>query len=453
MNEQLHLTTPLAQELYYDYAQKLPIIDFHNHLSVDDLVHNKKFEDITQLWLIGDPYKHRAMRILGIDEKYITGDAPPYEKFVKWCEAFPDLIGNPLWDWSLLELKRVFDTDIIPSAENAQRLWELTNARLCDEDRFSQSYFKLFNVEYAAPCRTITESVSDFDGIACIAPSMRGDGILPLTKKFTEQLGAAADEAINGLEAFKQAVRKRINLFDNAGCRFCDHALDNGFSYASDDGNNEKRFMSVIGGECISAEDETRLNSHILRLLAAEYAAHGWTMQLHIGAMRHTSDKKREALGPAGGYAGIGSCNVEAVAAFLNDLEKDGILPQTILFTLNPSDNARLSILSGSFTESGVRGKVTQGAAWWWCDHLGGIKEVLDTVSEYSLLSEFVGMTTDSRSLLSLSRHEYFRRVLCGWLGEKAQRGEITADKKLLGNLVTKLCYGNIKQILTRRED
>lgn len=453
MNEEMLLTTPLSIELYHDYAEKLPIIDFHNHLDVGDLINNRKFDNIAGLWLLGDPYKHRAMRILGVDEKYITGSASAREKFEKWCEIFPDLIGNPLWDWSLLELKRVFNTDVVPSAQSAAQLWEITNERLESDDCSALGFFNMFNVEYAAPCRTITESVAELEAIPNAAPSMRADGILPLTKDFINRLETASEMKISDLDAFSEAVRKRIASFDKAGCRFCDHALDNGFTYVCDDGKNEKRFLSVINGEVLCRSDEICLNSHVLRILAREYAARKWVMQLHIGAMRHTSAKKRAAFGPTGGYAGIGRCSVDDVVTLLNDLEIKGILPQTILFTLNPSDNAGLSILSGSFTESGVRGKVTQGPAWWWCDHLGGMREVLDAMSEYSLLSAFLGMTTDSRSLLSLSRHEYFRRVLCGWLGEKAHRGEITSDKELLARLVKRICYGNIKEILNRRED
>ena len=453
MNEYLLLTTPLSRELYYDYAEKLPIIDFHNHLNVSDLINDRKFDNIAEIWLLGDPYKHRAMRILGIDEKYITGSASAQEKFKKWCGAFPDLIGNPLWDWSLLELKRVFGTDMIPGEQNAAQLWEITNERLKSDDCSALGFFKMFNVEYAAPCRTITESVSELEAIPAAAPSMRADGILPLAKEFISALEAASEMKITDLNTFSEAVKRRIDSFDKAGCRFCDHALDHGFAYMCDDGKNEKRFRSVINGEVLSRNDEVCLSSHILRILAREYAERKWVMQLHIGAMRRTSAKKRAAFGPTGGYAGIGKCSVDDIVAFLNDLEIKDMLPQTILFTLNPSDNAGLSILSGSFTEQGVRGKVTQGTAWWWCDHLGGMREVLNTVSEYSLLSAFIGMTTDSRSLLSFSRHEYFRRVLCGWLGEKAHRGEITSDKELLGNLVKRICYGNIKEILNRRED
>lgn len=448
MDEGFLLTTALSERLYYDYAKALPIIDFHNHLCVSDLANDVSFKNISEVWVTKDPYKHRAMRILGVEERFITGSATDLEKFYKWCEVFPLLVGNPLWHWSETELKRVFNTDLLPNKENAEKLYSITGERLKSPALSARGFLKLFNVEYAAPCCLITDSVEEFNGIDGVSPSMRGDNILPLTKDFVSLLSEKSGERIKDLSSFSAAVKTRLTDFSRAGCKFCDHALDNGFVYLPDDGKNEKRFSEILSGEALNREDAAYLNSHILRILAAQYSHFGWVMQLHIGAMRHTSSRLRAMLGPAGGYAAIGTCAVDSTVEFLNDLEKAQSLPQTILFTLNPSDNERLAVLSGSFVQDGVSGKVTQGAAWWWCDHLGGIRGVLSAACEYSVLAAFLGMTTDSRSLLSFSRHEYFRRVLCGFLGEKAQRGEITSDVKILGDIVERLCYKNIKNIL-----
>ena len=452
MNENFLLTTPLAQRLYHECAEELPVIDYHNHLSVEDVIANRQFGDIAELWLLSDPYKHRAMRICGVEERLITGGASNFEKFEAWCRIFSGLVGNPLQHWSQMELARVFDIDLFLNAENARRIWDAANEKLKDQSLFARGILERFRVEYAAPCQMITDSPDKFMQLSRLAPSLRGDGILPLTKEFVERLGKSAGVAITSLDSLKAAFSKRMDEFHRAGCRFSDHDLDSGFRYDKDDGGNEKRFEKILRGEVLSEDDSARLCSHVLRMLGGEYALRGWVMQLHIGALRSTSSRLRGIAGPAGGFAGIGRCAVAEVVSFLDDLEQGAGLPRTILFTLNPADNAQLAILSGSFSEDGVAGKVQQGAAWWWCDHLGGIRGVLDSFSEFSVLSVFLGMTTDSRSPLSFVRHEYFRRVFCGWLGEKVQRGDFQSGFEDLRELVHRVCYQNVKDILVKGE-
>ena len=266
---------------------------------------------------------------------------------------------------------------------------------------------------------------------------------------FVEKLAACAGMKISGLQDYVAAIEKRIGLFCAAGCRFADHALDAGFRYIPDDGNNEARFAAVAEGKALTGSDRAALSSRILRDLGRRYGRYSLVMQLHIGAKRSTSTRLRSIAGPAGGYAAIGSgVDVASLTAFLDDVELGGMLPKTVLFTLNPADNAVMSILSGSYSRDGMEAVVTQGPAWWWCDHAQGMREMLEHFSVYSVLSTFIGMTTDSRSLLSFVRHDYFRQILCQWIGEKVEQGCLPNDRNILSDLVKRMCYENAKQYI-----
>lgn len=445
------LTTPLALQLYHDCAAALPVIDYHNHLSVQDLAANRKFQDIAELWLISDPYKHRAMRICGIPERYITGEADNYEKFSAWMSVLPRLIGNPLYDWSVMEMKRVFDIDLIPGVTDAARLWEDTKRKLVLPEYSALALLDRFHVEYAAPCTLLTNDIADYGRFENLAPSLRGDDLTAPAISTIAKLERLTGTVITSLSGYFTAIAQRLDAFAKAGCRFSDHALDNGFLYLPDDGKNEQRFQLLRQGGVLETEDQAKLTSDILRFLAGAYAQRGWTLQLHIGAQRSTSTRLRNLAGPVGGFASIGGgCDVSSMTRMLDDFEQSTHgLPRVILFTLNPADNAVMSVLSGSYSQDGVSGKVQQGPAWWWCDHLYGMREVFENISAFGVLSTFIGMTTDSRSLLSFVRHEYFRRALCGWLGEKAARGELPAEHALLKTLVKDVCYRNAKNIVS----
>ena len=449
MEENFLLSTPLAQRLYHECAEKLPVIDFHNHLNVDVLSQNKNYENIARLWLIGDPYKHRAMRICGIPEERITGSASDYEKFEAWMSVLPGLIGNPLYDWSILEMKRVFAIDLIPGETSTAWLWETANRKLKEPDYTPQELLKRFSVVYASPCVGITDEISGFANTSLLAPSLRADSMMMPGAEQIRALEKTARMKIQSLQDFVTAVSERLDAFHRCGCRFSDHALDDGFRYYADDGRNEERFLQWINGKLSDETEAQKLTSELLRQLASQYAKRNWTMQLHIGAQRYTSSRLRKLAGAAGGFAGIGSgCDVHSLTKMLDDFEKMQYgMPRMILFTLNPADNAVMSVLSGSYSQDGVSAKVQQGPAWWWCDHLEGIREVLEHISAFGVLSTFIGMTTDSRSILSFTRHEYFRRVLCGWLGEKAARGEILAPEAALKKLVADVCYYNAKHV------
>lgn len=450
MDEHFLLTTPLAQRLYHECAKGLPIIDYHNHLNVTELWENQNYDNLARLWLISDPYKHRAMRICGIAENRITGTATDYEKFEAWMSVLPRLIGNPLYDWSVLEMKRIFDIDLVPGVTDTAWLWETANQKLKEPAYSPMNLLTRFSVAYASPCAGITEDISAFSNTSFLAPSLRADTLMTMGPTLIQELEKLTQLQIHTLQDFTQAISLRLDEFDQAGCRFSDHALDDGFRYYEDDGLNGERFLLSMQGKLIDETEKKKLESELLRRVASEYAKRDWTMQLHIGAQRFTSSRLRKLAGSAGGFAGIGNCcDVRSLTSMLDSFEKaQHGMPRIILFTLNPADNAVMSVLSGSYSQDGVSGKVQQGPAWWWCDHLQGMREVFEHISSFGVLSTFVGMTTDSRSILSFVRHEYFRRALCGWIGEKAERGEIIASEAALRKLVEDVCYYNAKQVI-----
>lgn len=443
MKRDFLLKSELAKKLYTEVAAELSIIDYHNHLSVADIASDRKFENITQLWISVDPYKHRAMRILGIPEKYITGDATDFEKFEKWYGCLPKLAGNPLFDWTIMEFDTVFGMEIYPFKKSAKEVWDEANEKV--KELSATKILEKFNIEYSAPCASLVEDLSNFDKSKGICPSLRGDDIVGVNSVFVKKLAQLTHMQVQNLADFESAIEERLSVFVAAGCKYSDHALDDGFDYITDDGRNEERFQMVLRGDELSAEDKLQLSSRILRTLAGFYAKNGFTMQLHIGAKRTTSSRLRQVAGPAGGYAAIGrSVNVKALIDLLDDIEKQEYgLPKTMLFTLNPADNAVMSILSGSYSKDGVEAIVSQGPAWWWCDHYQGMVEMLDHLSVFSVASTFVGMTTDSRSLMSFVRHDYFRRILCNWIGEKVEKDVLPNDEEILSEMIRNMCYYN----------
>ena len=441
------LKSDTAKKLY-SAVEKLPVIDYHNHLSIADICENKRFSDIYDLWIKPDPYKHRAMRMCGVSEKYITGDASDFDKFKAWCEIYPKLVGNPLYVWSQMELDFVFGITDTLCGDNAEDIYKKANKFLLENEVTAESLLNRFGVELACPCVSLCDDVSGFERSEIITPSLRGDDITCPNTEFIHKLEKLT-HGIKNLSDYKKAVSSRLDVIKNVGCIFSDHALDNGFEFLGDDSNNEKRFFDVIDGKTLSVEDSARLSSHILEFLCGEYARKNFTVQLHIGAERYTSSRLRALAGKAGGFAAIGnSLNISSFTKMLDTFEKgEHGLPRLVLFTLNPSDNAMLSVLSGSYSKDGVAGLITQGPAWWWCDHKHGICDALEDISSFGLLSNFIGMTTDSRSFLSFVRHDYFRRILCGWLGEKYDNEELCCTYDDLEELTKDMCYGNAKRI------
>ena len=446
MQNSFLLTNELSAKLYNECAKELPIIDYHNHLVVSDIANNRSFQNIAELWVKSDPYKHRAMRILGTPEKYITGDATDFEKFEVWYNALPRLIGNPLFDWSQMELSTVFDYKLLPFRD-AESVWNVLNEKL--ENMTVSDILGKFNIEYSAPCASLCDDLSFFDKASGLCPSLRGDDLLIPSAELIEMLSVQTKKEIKTATDYFEAINIKLCEFKSAGLYFADHALDNDFEYIPDDGENEAHFAKLLSGK-LCEDSKCSLKSYILKNIMMLYAKHGLSVQLHIGAQRTTSTRLRTLAGPAGGYAAIGNCaDVSSIVSLLDEVEKEKFgLPRIMLFTLNPTDNAVFATLSGSYSKDGCEALVSQGPAWWWCDHYEGIYNMLSTFMTHSVLSTFIGMTTDSRSLLSFVRHDYFRRVLCEWISDMVSKGRLPDDFALLSDTVIKICYKNAKQII-----
>lgn len=423
MNENYLLKTDGAVRLYREYAKELPIIDYHNHLSVKDLAKDRQYEDIYELWLDSDPYKHRLMRIAGVPEEYITGARSPREKFRQFCRIFPYTAGNPVYDWARMELSCIFGIDELPSFENADYLFDSLREMLRSPEFSAQGILSRFGVEYLAPVASLTDDLSNYDGIRC-APSLRADELLSPNEDLKKRLEAATRVKINSDDDYIRAVSVMLESFKSRGCRFADHALDADFF----EGDFEGR-------------------ARMLTRLASEYARYGFTMLLHIGAKRKTSKRLAALAGPAGGYAAVGEgFALSRLCNLLGSAEELGGLPDTVIFPLNLSDAAAVSVLQGSFAQDGVTSKVQLGAAWWWCDNKMGISHTLDCIASFGTVAHFIGMTTDSRSILSFVRHDYFRRILCSWLDNKNREDELGLTPSLEGEIIRKICYENAKQ-------
>lgn len=421
MKENYLLKSENAERLYREFAKDAPIVDYHNHLSVAEVAADRTYEDLVELWLAPDPYKHRLMRICGVEERFITGDAPPFEKFEKFCAVFPLLAGNPVYDWSRMELSRLFGIDELPSAASARHIYDTTREMLRSPEFSARGILGRFPITYQSPVASLTDDLSLFDGKR-VAPSLRGDNLLSPTKELTALIAQKTGRVITDTESYLAAVCVLLDSFAAVGCHFADHALDAGFFENDKDGKQ----------------------TDVLIRLASEYAKRGFTLLLHMDAKRKTSDRLAKLAGPVGGYAAVGGgFPIASVCDLLGAMERGGGLPDTILFPLNMSDQAPLAVMQGSFSEDRVASKVQLGPAWWWCDHALGIRNTLSVIASFGVLSQFIGMTTDSRSLLSFVRHDYFRRLLCSWLDEQNKEQEWALPWDVQGEIIQKICYKN----------
>ena len=428
MKDSFLLKSDTATRLYKEVIRDLPIIDYHNHLSVSDIVQDNRYSSLTEVWLTADPYKHRLMRIMGVDEHYITGDATPYEKLYKYFEIFPYLAGNPVFDWSRMELSRIFGIDELPSRDNAKYIYDKCNEMLASPEFSSRAILSRFGIEYQSPVAGILGDLSLYGG--GVAPSLRADDLLAPTDKLKSEISAASGKAISDTDSYIKAVAVILDKFNGKGCKFADHSLDSDF---------------FSGDPC----DEKYV---IFTKLMNEYAKRKWTLLLHVGAKRSTSPRLKEIAGPAGGYAAVGgSFNIPRLIDQLADAESSGGIPDTVIFPLNMSDHSAAAVLQGSFSECGVVSKVQLGPAWWWCDHTLGIRNTLSAISSFGAISGFIGMTTDSRSILSFVRHDYFRRIFADWLAERNDTGDLDLPFDILSSIARRVCYENAKLKLERK--
>ena len=455
MDEQFLLSTPTAKKLYHDFAETMPILDYHCHINPEEIAKDRQFENITQVWLGGDHYKWRQMRSNGVDEKYITGDAPDREKFQKWAETLEKAIGNPLYHWSHLELKRYFGYDGCLNGETAEEVWNLCNEKLKTPEMSVRNLIRQSGVTLLCTTDDPADSLEWHKVIAeddsfevQVLPAWRPDKAMNIEKPdyadYLKKLGTAAEIEIHTFADQKAALKKRMAFFDSMGCRASDHALEYVMYAPASDEEVETIFAKRLGGEMLTKAEELKFKTAFMLFVGKEYARLGWAMQLHYGCKRDNDVKRFRKLGPDTGFDCIDTYTPSAqLADLLNALNVTDELPKTILYSLNPNDNAAIGTIIGCFQDAGVVGKIQQGSAWWFNDHKQGMIDQMTSLANLGLLSNFVGMLTDSRSFLSYTRHEYFRRILCNLIGGWVENGEYPADEEILGRIVQDISYNN----------
>ena len=452
------LNTNTAQRLYFECAKDKPIIDYHCHVSPKQIYEDEKFSNLTELWLSGDHYKWRLMRSNGVDEYYITGGAEPYEKFLKFAELMPKAIGNPMYHWCHLELKNYFGYNGILCADTAREIWETCEQRLKGADMSARGILRQSNVEFIGttddPIDTLEYHalIANDESIDVrVAPSYRPDKALNIDKagwrEYIRKLSESSGVEIHDISSLKDALGRRIEYFASHGCRASDHGIDRMvYAEASEEQINEI-IRRGLAGERVSEAEAEALKTELIVFCAGEYVKRDWVMQIHYNCMRNPNSKAFETLGADTGFDCILRDNGgKKLALLLDRLSREEKLPRTILYSLDSSDNAFLDTLIGSFQGGGIAGKLQHGSAWWFNDTKHGMRKHLTSLSSLGLLGNFVGMLTDSRSLLSYVRHEYFRRILCSLIGEWVEGGEYPNDENSLFALVGDICYGNAKR-------
>ncbi len=460
VHENFLLDSPPARRLYHDYAAPLPIIDYHCHLPPDQVAADHRFANLTQIWLYGDHYKWRALRSNGVPERFVTGDASDWEKFLKWAETVPRTLRNPLYHWTHLELNRPFGiNDRLLGPDTAQGIWDECNAKLATPEFSCRGIMKQMRVEVVCTTDDPADSLEHHRAVAAdqsfgirVLPTWRPDRAMAVENVATfnaylDRLGATANVDVNSFAALRQALQVRQDFFVAQGCRLSDHGLET--IYAEDYTESEVAaiFTKIRGGAALAPVEVAKFKSAMLHEFAVMDADKGWTQQFHIGALRNNSTRLFAQLGPDIGCDSIGDLEIaRPLSKFLARLDQQGKLAKTILYNLNPRDNEVYATMIGNFQDGSAPGKIQWGSGWWFLDQLDGMTRQIEALSQLGLLSCFVGMLTDSRSFLSYTRHEYFRRLLCNILGGDMQRGLIPKDYRLVGGMVEDICYRNARQ-------
>ena len=454
----LHSRT--ARRLFHEYAEAEPIFDYHCHLPPAQLAQNRRFENLFEIWLEGDHYKWRAMRANGVAERFCTGDATPYEKFLAWAATVPHTLRNPLYHWTHLELQRYFGINELLDETSAPRIWKTANARLAAPGLSAQGILGKFKVRALCTTDDPADDLHEHQTLAAadlatlVRPAFRPDKALAVHqpegfKAWVGRLAAAAGREIPDLQAFLEVLASRLEYFHARGCRLSDHGLNHCFSEPCTQRQAASIFARARRGVAATPEEQAQFAAFILLFLGRLYAEKGWVQQLHLGALRNTNARLLRQLGPDTGFDSIGDfAQAGALAGYLDRLDRENALPKTILYNLNPADNYVFAAMLGNFQDGSLAGKLQLGSAWWFLDQKEGIEWQLNALSNLGLLSRFVGMVTDSRSFMSYPRHEYFRRVLCNLIGAEMEKGELPADEKLLGGMIRKICYANARDYL-----
>ncbi len=454
LNHDFLLSSEIATRLYHEVASHLPIYDYHCHLSAADLSENRRYDNLHELWLAGDHYKWRAMRAAGVEEHFITGAADPFEKFQAWARTVPLTLRNPLYVWTHLELRRYFQIELRLCPRTAREIWQEANRQLGELD--TQTVLQRFRVALIGTTDDPSDDLRHHQRLRTLAlptrvyPSFRPDRYLNLTggdgQAGLERLERAQGCTCQTFGDFLQALERAHDRFHSAGCRVSDHglmALPHGESSASE---AERIFQQVRGGQQVPARDAATFTHFLIRFFGRLDATSEWTQQLHLGAFRNVNSRLFRDVGPDAGGDSIGDARQgPGLAQFLDDLDREDLLPRTILYNLNPADNYLFASMAGNFQRGPTPGKIQWGSGWWFLDQADGIRWQLDALSRLGLLGCFVGMLTDSRSLMSYPRHEYFRRVLCNMLGDDVARGEIPDDWDILSDVVSRICFRNAR--------
>ncbi len=455
MDNDFLLSTNTAKHLYCDYAEKMPIIDYHCHINPKEIFEDRKFENITQAWLGGDHYKWRQMRSNGVDEYYITGQASDREKFQKWAETLELAIGNPLYHWSHLELQRYFDFHGHLSGENAEEVWQLCNRKLAQEEMSVRNIIKKSNVEVICTTDDPADSLEwhrklreDPTFETKVFPAWRPDKAMCIEKgdypDYIEKLCMVSGVKINDFHTLITALSSRMDYFDSMGCCIADHGLAYVPYIPAPENEINRIFSKRLNNDSVNEEECMKFVTAFMIAMGKEYHKRGWVMQIHCGAKRDNERRRFEMLGPDTGFDSIGNqISIAQLADFMNALSYTNELPKTILYSLNPNDNAAIGTLIGCFQDSSEIGKIQHGSAWWFNDNKTGMQQQMISLANLGLLGNFVGMLTDSRSFLSYTRHEYFRRVLCDLIGKWVENGEYPNDKTVLKRIVEGICYHN----------
>ena len=455
MDKDFLLSTETAKKLYHEYAEVMPIIDYHCHINPKEIYEDRQFDNITQVWLGGDHYKWRQMRSNGVEERYITGDATDREKFQKWAETLEMAIGNPLYHWSHLELKQYFGYEGNLNGDTAEEVWNLCNEKLADKSMSARNLVKNSDVRLLCTTDDPVDSLEwhkrlkedeSFD--VQVLPTWRPDKAMNIEKgdylDYIQKLSEVSGIDITDFASMLKALQNRMDWFEEIGCRISDHGLEYVFYTPATEEEIEAIFAKRLSGEMVSREEELKFKTAFLIAMGRAYYKKGWAMQLHYGVKRDNNKSIFKKLGPDAGIDSISNYAPSAeLADFLNALAETEELPKTILYSLNPVDNAAIGTVIGCFQDASAVGKIQHGSAWWFNDHKQGMRDQMISLANLGLLGNFIGMLTDSRSFLSYTRHEYFRRIMCELIGGWVENGEYPADYKVLEKIVKGISYNN----------
>ncbi len=451
------LENKYAEELYHDYSKNQPIIDYHNHLPPQQIAEDKTFNNITNVWINGDHYKWRAMRTLGVNEKFITGGASDKDKFLNWAKTVPYTMRNPLYHWTHMELTRYFGITDLLNEKSAEKIWDITQEKLNSDGYSCRGLLKKVNAELVCTTEDPLDTLQYHQQLAKedfgikVSTAFRPDkAILISADGYTDylsSLGKVSGVEINSFSTLSEALRNRIQYFHDNGCRLCDHGLDQIYFEGYTESEVNAILQKKLSGKDVSNEEALKFQSAVLVFLCETYHEFGWVQQFHLGALRNNNARMHRILGPDTGWDSIGDYpQAQKLSAFLNALDSKDKLTKTIIYNLNPADNEVMATMIGNFNDGSVKGKVQFGSGWWFLDQKDGMTKQMNALSNMGLISCFVGMLTDSRSFLSFPRHEYFRRILCNLLGDEIQRGELPKEEmQWIGKMVADISYFNAK--------